>query len=202
MTHCFLPRLLESERLFLRAVETAWTKLLQEALEESWPELRAALPWASSPDPQTWQDTQRRLREQAAIWDKGAEVGEEHSFHLFEKESGRLVGAMGLRPVDPIVPSFEIGYWTRTSAAGRGYMSEAVRALAKSALDDLGARRVQILCATNNPASARVALKAGFVQEGILRNGALGPGGKLVDKVVFSKIPGDPAGERQKSSAG
>lgn len=194
------PRLIETERLFLRAVEIAMAERVHEAIVESWPELSATLLWATD-EPEPFETTLRQLRDRAAVWAKGAENGEKHLYILFEKASERVVGGVSLKVVDWAIPRFEMGYWTRSSDAGRGYMSEAVRAVAQCALDDLGAKRVQIHCSSSNPASARVAIKAGFIREAALRNAAIEPGGKLADQLIHSRIPGDGAAPSQSLSA-
>lgn len=75
---------------------------------------------------------------------------------LFLKETGALVGGSGLHRIDWSVPKFEIGYWCRTRFAGHGYITEAVRGLGAFAFDQLGTRRVEILCDSRNHRSVRV----------------------------------------------
>jgi RimJ/RimL family protein N-acetyltransferase len=58
----------------------------------------------------------------------------------------------------------EIGYWTRTAYAGRGFMTAAVEALSRAALALPGIDRVAIRHDVTNAASAAVATKAGFVE--------------------------------------
>lgn len=81
---------------------------------------------------------------------------------LFLKETGALVGGSGLHRIDWSVPKFEIGYWCRTRFAGHGYITEAVRGLGAFAFDQLGARRVEILCDSRNHRCVRVAELAGI----------------------------------------
>jgi RimJ/RimL family protein N-acetyltransferase len=45
----------------------------------------------------------------------------------------------------------------------------------------------------DNTASLRVAEKAGFVREGVLRSHLLHPDGRRRDSVMYSRLPGDPA---------
>lgn len=108
--------------------------------------------------------------------------------HLYLKGTGTLVGSSGLHRIDWEVPKFEIGYWCRSRFTGRGYATEAVRAIAAFAFDALGARRVEIRCDPSNLPSARVAERAGFNLEGELRNDALGTDGTLRNTLVFSMV--------------
>ena len=48
---------------------------------------------------------------------------------MFERASGRLVGACGLRPRDPPVGEFELGFQLCRAAWGQGYAIEAARSV-------------------------------------------------------------------------
>lgn len=56
----------------------------------------------------------------------------------------------------------EIGYGLREGFCGKGYMSEAVKAVSKWALSQEGVTRVEAETEENNDASAKVLLNAGF----------------------------------------
>jgi RimJ/RimL family protein N-acetyltransferase len=63
----------------------------------------------------------------------------------------------------------EIGYVLGRAHWGRGYMTEAVSALAECLLLRRQVFRVWAVCDIENRASARVLEKADFAREGILR---------------------------------
>jgi RimJ/RimL family protein N-acetyltransferase len=84
-----------------------------------------------------------------------------------------------------------VGCWLAPHARGRGIATRAVRLLARWAFDDLGIARLQITCGPDNLASQRVAERAGFTREGVLRSHYPFKGGRR-DTVVFSLLPGDP----------
>ena len=67
----------------------------------------------------------------------------------------------------------EIGYGLREGFCGRGYMTEAVRALTEWALSREGVERVEAETEPDNAASQRVLARAGFVPTGT--SGAEGP---------------------------
>src|SRR5262249_23649796 len=90
-------------------------------------------------------------------------------------------------------PRFEIGYWVRRTREGQGYVSEAVRGLARFALRTLGAQRVEIHCSHRNERSQRVAERCGFTLDARLRNQAREPDGTLRDTLVYSLVPDDAA---------
>jgi len=68
-------------------------------------------------------------------------------------------------------------------------MTEGVRALADHALAELGANRVFLTTDTRNAASWKLAERAGFVLEGILKNERMDKTGRLSDTRVYSRVP-------------
>ncbi|MFD3488324.1 GNAT family N-acetyltransferase [Streptomyces sp. NPDC058665] len=64
---------------------------------------------------------------------------------------------------------WEVGYWTVKEHRGRGYTTEALRALVRWIFTELGAERVEWRAEAGNEGSRAVALKAGFALEGTLR---------------------------------
>lgn len=103
---------------------------------------------------------------------------------------GRLAGCIGLKKTDWAARVTEIGYWMAPWARGDGYAAEATAALARWALREHGFQRVELFAATGNLASQRVAEKAGFVREGLLRNAGYVHAGR-VDLFVYSLVPAD-----------
>lgn len=100
-----------------------------------------------------------------------------------------LLGSIGLR-AGPYPHIGELGYWLTPGGRGRGLATRAVLLLARWAFDDLQLARVQLMTFLDNEASQRVAERAGFTREGVLRAWAE-HGGELVDHVMFSLLPGD-----------
>ena len=82
----------------------------------------------------------------------------------------------------------ELGYLVFAPARGRAVATRAVRLLARFGFERLGLGRIEILAATANPASQRVAEKAGFTREGVLRS-YMQSGGERLDMVSFSLLP-------------
>jgi RimJ/RimL family protein N-acetyltransferase len=78
-----------------------------------------------------------------------------------ERESGRLVGDVGLSPAeDPGV--IEVGYTIAPEFQGRGYGTEAVGALIGYAFDTLGADLVRAYASAENLPSIRLAERVGM----------------------------------------
>lgn len=100
-----------------------------------------------------------------------------------------LVGSIALNRADWHNGKVETGYWIAPWARRRGYAVEAVRAAAAYAYS-VGFHRVELLAAVENTASRRVADRAGFRQEGVLREaGRLGGG--YIDMVLYAQLSGD-----------
>jgi RimJ/RimL family protein N-acetyltransferase len=103
---------------------------------------------------------------------------------------GRLGGVIDLKKTDWAARVTEIGYWVAPWARGHCLAGRASRVLANWALTTQGMERVAIHAATENIASHRAALSAGFTREGIARAAGFTHDGR-VDLVVFGKIKAD-----------
>jgi RimJ/RimL family protein N-acetyltransferase len=81
---------------------------------------------------------------------------------------GEVVGAIGMR-VEHDHDRGELGYWIGVPFWGRGYATEAARAVVEYAFSEQGLNRVFAVHFTNNPASGRVLQKIGMQHEGTMR---------------------------------
>ena len=79
-----------------------------------------------------------------------------------------VTGAIGTTPQGD--DGWEVGYWTAADARGRGLMPRALVLVARWLLRERGAARISLRADPENVASCRVAEKAGFVREGVLRS--------------------------------
>jgi RimJ/RimL family protein N-acetyltransferase len=62
------------------------------------------------------------------------------------------------------------GYWVGKDARGRGVATRALRLLTRWAAEEHGLARLQLIVEPENVASIRVAEKAGFTREALLRS--------------------------------
>ncbi len=76
------------------------------------------------------------------------------------QENHRVIGACGYTQVDRHPP--ELGYWLGVKHWGKGYATEAVRAMIDHIFDDTEAEAIQSSARVTNPASRRVLEKCGF----------------------------------------
>ena len=197
------PPLLTSERLLLRAPQAGDGAALNEAVTQSIAELKPWLPWAQKVP--TRKQSELTCRQMAARFAQRSDL----PLFIFARAPdggcGRLLGGTGLHRVDWSVPRFEIGYWRRSGEQGHGWITEAVRTVARFAFDQLGARRVEIRMSSDNAASRAVAERCGFTLEGVLRQDSLDVHGRPRDTAVYARVHGveEPArsGARPRSAS-
>jgi RimJ/RimL family protein N-acetyltransferase len=169
-------------RLVLRPFRAADVDAVFRACQD--PENRRWL--ASLPEPYTRADAEAFVTDVAL---RGRAEGRELSCAV--EADGELVGSCGLHHLlDGARLGPEIGYWTAPWARGRGHAAEAARALADWALAH-GAFRVHLYTDVANTASQRVAERAGFVREGVVRRCLDQRDGSWSDAVLFGRVPGD-----------
>jgi RimJ/RimL family protein N-acetyltransferase len=139
--------------------------------------------WTMVPTPYTEADAREWLRQ---ITDPAIE---DHLALAMTTSDGRgFVGSMSLFMIKPGVGEF--GYWAAPEARGRGYTSRALRLLARWTFDELRLPRLQLGTLPGNTSSERVAEKAGFSREGVLRS-YLDQRGERRDVLMWSLLPGE-----------
>ncbi|MET0417166.1 MAG: GNAT family N-acetyltransferase [Actinoplanes sp.] len=79
---------------------------------------------------------------------------------------GHVAGQISLRRVHLDEGLADISYWVLPAARGRQLAPRALAALTRWCFDELGLHRIEVQHSTANPASCRVAERAGFPAEG------------------------------------
>jgi RimJ/RimL family protein N-acetyltransferase len=141
--------------------------------------------WTRVPEQNTAADV-RAFRADQAPW----LLSGRYAAWVVAEDDGPPLGVIDLR-FEPEGDRASIGYWLGAAGRGRGLMTAAVRLVTRWALEERGAARVEIHVATGNAASQRVAGRAGFTREGVLRS-YQELKGERQDHVVFSRLPGEP----------
>ena len=177
-----IPETLETPRLRLRATRAGLGPIVNAAARESHEALKPWMPWAQ--EIATQEVSEQHCREMQLKW----HAREMLDFCFLQRDDEAFVGKGGLHTIDWSVPKFEIGYWIRSSCAGRGYATEATEALVEFARSVLGACRIEITSDPRNVPSRRVAEKAGFALEGIRRQSRRDPAGNLYDSCMYARI--------------
>jgi RimJ/RimL family protein N-acetyltransferase len=142
---------LETERLVLRAPRLEDVKAV--ALQAN--DRRIAENTARIPHPYRLTDADDFIAT--------ANLGTETVF-LITLRNGAVIGACGFTQVDRHPP--EIGYWLGVKHWGKGYATEAVRAMIDHVFTDTDADAIQSAARVTNPPSRRVLEKCGFQWSG------------------------------------
>jgi RimJ/RimL family protein N-acetyltransferase len=118
--------------------------------------------------------------------------GDHASWAVVPAGGGELLGSMSLHAIDRVQGNAEVGYWTVPAARGRGVAVAATVAAVSWAFRELPVDRVQLFHAVENPASGRVAAKAGFTLEGRLRRSFRYGDGEKHDELLWARLTTDP----------
>jgi len=157
---------------------------LYEAVRESITELSRWLPWCHAN--YRIEETTEFIRSREAAWQNDTDYG----FGVFETGTGKFLGGVGLSQINRTYQMGNLGYWVRTSSAGRGVTPRSARLAARFALEELKLQRVEILAAVGNRASQRVAEKVGAIREGTLRRRLL-VNNQPQDAILYSLVSED-----------
>ncbi len=176
---------LQGERVIVRPYHQEDAQALYEAVAESRDHIRPWMPFAD--EHQSVEESLDWIIHQEANW----LLRKNLPLSIRERAGGRFLGGTGVHIHSWETRYFEIGYWLRASATGHGYMTEAVRLVTDYLFNGLAATRVEIRCDERNHASAAIARRLGYVQEGRLRNHLPASDGTLRTTLVFSLIPED-----------
>lgn len=182
MSFGFSPRdetEIRTPRLLLRPLTFADIPALFDAIDASRQFLERWLPWAEAVrgqgDLRVFIDRcQRRNGE-----------GEAHR-GIFEP-AGRLAGHISIEDAVPARRAAELGYWVRQDRAGKGFSTEAARALLRWGFRNLDLHRVTAYADVDNEPSAKVLLKCGFTREGVMRH-RLQDGAGWRDHTIFGLL--------------
>jgi RimJ/RimL family protein N-acetyltransferase len=135
------------------------------------------------PDPYTEEDARRFTQRAVERWER-----ESYTLAITTARSEEFLGVIEIGA--PVEGAASIGYWVKRETRGRGVATEALMLVSRWAIAELGVERVWLTTSPDNVASQRVAEKAGFTREAVLRSHLSFRDGRR-DSVVFSLLPGD-----------
>jgi ribosomal-protein-serine acetyltransferase len=185
-----LPERIEGDGVALAPWRLDDAPALFDAVHESIDRIDRWLPWADRHP--CVEATRQWLATCIASWT----TRENFTLAMWDRAGSSLLGGAGLHPqgtvgrIDWTLRAFEIGYWVRTQAEGRGHVAEAVRLLTRWAFDDLDANRVVIRCDPRNERSWRVAERAGYALEGTAKSVLRWSDGEIRDLRVYARVRG------------
>jgi RimJ/RimL family protein N-acetyltransferase len=144
---------LETERLILRAPCLADVKAVAALANDR----RIAENTLRIPHPYRLADAEAFIG--------AANAADQETVFMTTLRDGTVLGACGIHMLDGKTP--EIGYWLGVPFWGRGYATEAARALIDHAFTALGHEHLVSGARVSNPASRRVLEKCGFQWTGV-----------------------------------
>ncbi|WP_202613636.1 GNAT family N-acetyltransferase [Ornithinimicrobium cerasi] len=168
--------------------------LLRAYLDTDAPDLTAAFAdediarWnPGSPDPEAVEAFMASRND----WSTG-----DHASWAVADPTGRLAGSVSIHRLDRDQGDAEIGYWIAPWARRRGYAVRAVLLATRFGFGPLGLHRLYLYHAVDNPGSCAVALAAGYLHEGTLRQSFRYADGVHHDEHLHGRLSADPEPER------
>ncbi len=137
-------------------------------------------------EPRSLQQTAEWLRGHRAAFD----LRQMYRYAVFDQAEKNLLGEnMLLARVGP--GGLEIVYWTHKDAIGKGFATEATSAMIRVAFEIEKIKRVEIMCAPENKASASIPARLGFTHEATLKKRAVDSEGETRDLMIWSLFASD-----------
>ncbi len=146
--------------------------------------------WTSVPNPYGEADARAYLLQRFDAIHAGAAA----PFAIVGAGGAPLLGSISLNGLDWQNRRGEVGYWLAREARGHGHATRAVRLICAWGFRTLGLERIELLAASANPGSQRVAERAGFSREAVLRSYMSGKDGRQ-DMVAFALLASDPGSQ-------
>ncbi len=142
--------------------------------------------WTSVPNPYGESDARAYLLQRF----DAIHAGTAAPFAVVDSADGPLLGSIALNWLDWKNRRAEVGYWLAIDARGHGHATRAVNLICAWGFQILDLERIELLASTGNPASQRVADRAGFTREAVLRSYMRGRDGRQ-DMVAFALLRTD-----------
>jgi RimJ/RimL family protein N-acetyltransferase len=126
-----------------------------------------------------------------AIYEQGRRDGTREAFAVLDGDD-RFVGVALAFGIDRAEAEAELGYIVAPEARGRGIGAALLRALTDWAFRATNVERIRLVVDVENPASLRIAERAGYTREGVMRSVHF-KGGRRIDAWLLSRLRTDPA---------
>ena len=172
---------LETPRLILRRLQKSDVADMYEYARI--PEVTEYLLWEAHPDIEY-------TASYIASVQRYYKNGQYFDYAVILKEEDKMIGTCGFARVDDLNRCGEIGYVLNPAYRGRGYASEAARALMKMGFTELGLHRIEARYMVKNTASRRVMERCGMTFEGVHR-GMMLVRGRFEDIGICSAMAGE-----------
>lgn len=136
----------------------------------------------------------------AAMWLRVREEGwatrRAANFGVVDATTGALLGMVGIRDINYLPQQAIASYWTMPDARGQGVAPQSLDVVSRWAFASpdtggLGLHRIWLDHAVVNPGSCRVAEKAGYRFEGVMRGSFLAYDGERLDSHLHARLSTD-----------
>jgi RimJ/RimL family protein N-acetyltransferase len=174
---------IETVRLVIRCYEPEDVHPFLDAVIRSAENIHPWMNWAR--DKHTLDDKIALIRKWRGDYDKGLV----YVLGIFAKDGKTFIGSTSWSLNGD--NAAEIGYWIDVEHSGKGYMTEAVKALTKVGMMVEGFERITIVCIPENIKSRSVPRRAGFTHEATLSKRGRDADGLMRDEEVWSMWPED-----------
>lgn len=169
---------LETDRLILRKYELG-------------DEIQVFKNWGSDENTSKYVgwNTHKSVEETRKYIEKSIEQAENGEFHWVVqiKETNELIGDISVIEINKKHSNCEVGYSYGSKYWGKGYATEALRAVIEFLLKECGLHLVEAKHQSLNPASGRVMEKAGMKKDAVLRQRRINKiTGQINDLVIYS----------------
>ncbi|WP_226683027.1 GNAT family N-acetyltransferase [Sutcliffiella horikoshii] len=172
-----MTNFLETERLLLRRLKLEDARRVEELASD----YELAKTTLNVPHPYPVGSAADFIQSMWAAEEKGLVV-----FAVVEKESESLVGIINIKQTLAFKRG-ELGYWIGRPYWGKGYGTEAARAMVAYGFDTLRLNKVFAGAFVDNPGSWRIMEKVGLKHEGTWRQHAMRDG-KFVDLAYYGLL--------------
>jgi len=144
------------------------------------PEVARYIPW----EPWSRRDAEERVRQRitrTGIVDASSALG------LVVEREARVIGDVVLWPADETLSRGEVGWAFHPATTGKGFATEAARALFEVAFEHYGMHRLVAQVDARNVASARLCERLGMTKEAHLRKDQWAKG-EWTDNVIYGLL--------------
>jgi len=122
-------------------------------------------------------------------YEQGRRTGTSEAFAIVD-EGGEFLGCATAFGIEAGAKTGELGYMVAPGARGRGVATAALRLLTEWGFAERGLLRLELLISVDNVVSIRVAERAGYMKEGVLRS-LFVKDGRREDHELWSCLPSD-----------
>ena len=151
--------------------------------------------WAADEEIYRYLSAQPQTAEEVREWLSSADdaYADPRTYYwaIEETRSGEVIGELFVDDFGTSSRWCELDWKVGTAFQGKGYATEAARAVLEYLIREVGFHRIEAKCCVENTASERVMQKLGMAKEGVLRERFYGKDGRWHDLVEYSLLAHD-----------